>query len=482
MAALWIMQVFLLNNFYGAMKSEQTEKVVSEIETDFRHHGSDRFLMDVDKISDSYDMYIYVVSFDGKTTYFSPSGNNHAIAPGINSESGTSVLYSSQLRELTEEMIQNNGSANMTFKRESDSQEILAFANVLKAKGKEDMITYVFSPLWPVSSTIEILKHQLIIVTIISLIVACLISFYLSFRITRPLRKMQKSAGRLASGEYGIVFPDGHYTELSNLSDTLTGASIELEKSDLMQKDLVANVSHDLRTPLTMIKSYAEMIRDISGDKPEKREEHLQVIIDESDRLNNLVEDLLTVSRIQSGKITLNRRTFNLTDTAESIINAYRGMENRYDSNGDGEKTDDDRQYHIEFKCKGSFNVFADEDKIKQVISNFISNAIKFCGNDGRVTVSIKQQGRAVRLSVADNGIGIAAKDLDHVWDRYYRASSNTVRETGGTGLGLAICKEILTLHKAEFGVDSKPGQGSTFWFQLGVVRKQHGKTQHGEW
>lgn len=147
-------------------------------------------------------------------------------------------------------------------------------------------------------------------------------------------------------------------------------------------------------------------------------------------------------------------------------------MENRYDSNGDGEKTDDDRQYHIEFKCKGSFNVFADEDKIKQVISNFISNAIKFCGNDGRVTVSIKQQGRAVRLSVADNGIGIAAKDLDHVWDRYYRASSNTVRETGGTGLGLAICKGNSHTPQGRIRCRQQARQGSTFWFQLGVVRK----------
>ncbi|MCQ2547123.1 MAG: HAMP domain-containing histidine kinase [Clostridia bacterium] len=471
MAALWIAQVFLLNNFYGAMKSDQTETVVSEIENSYRHHDSSRFLRDVDRISDSYDMYIYVVSFDGKTTYFSPSDDDYAMAPGIGSEAGANAQYSSQLKALTEEMIKNGGSAHMTFRSGTDSQKVLAYANVLKSKDKEELITYVFSPLWPVSSTIAILKHQLIIVTIFSLILACLISFYLSMRITRPLRKMEKSAKKLAAGEYGIVFPDGHYTELSNLSDTLTGASIELEKSDLLQKDLIANVSHDLRTPLTMIKSYAEMIRDISGDKPEKREEHLQVIIDETGRLNNLVEDLLAVSRIQSGKMTLNRSVFDLAAAADSIISTYKGVENRYDSNGDGIIDEDDKQFHIEFNCKGSFSVNADEDKIKQVISNFISNAIKFCGDDGKVDVSIKQHGKHVRLSVSDHGAGIAPEDLDHVWDRYYRASSNMVRTTTGTGLGLSICKEILTLHKADFGVDSKLGQGTTFWFQLPVKK-----------
>ena len=185
----------------------------------------------------------------------------------------------------------------------------------------------MFSPLWPVSSTIQILTNQLVYVTFIALALACLISFYLSVRITRPIRKISNSAERLAGGEYGIVFKGGHYTEINNLADTLTRASIELEKSDMMQKDLIANVSHDLRTPLTMIKSYAEMIKDISGNNPEKREAHLNVIIEETDRLNTLVGDLLTISRMQSGKMTLNPGSFNITDAANSILNTYRIME-----------------------------------------------------------------------------------------------------------------------------------------------------------
>lgn len=471
MVILWVAQVFLLNNFYGAMKSEQTEKVVREIENSYSHHDLDRFLSDIDLISDSYDMYIYVVSYDGQATYSSPSDDDYAMAPGIGNDENSRSLFSHQVKELTEKMIRNNGSAQLTFKSGNDSQKLMAYANVLKAKDKEELISYVFSPLWPVSSTIAILKHQLIIVTIFSLILACLISFYLSNRITRPIRNMERSAKKLAAGEYGIVFPDGHYTELSNLSDTLTGASIELEKSDLLQKDLISNVSHDLRTPLTMIKSYAEMIRDLSGDNPEKREKHLQVIINETDRLNGLVSDMLSASKMQSGKMTLNKSIFNLSELTGNIIDTYKGVEGYYDSNRDGIIDENDKQFHIEFSCHDDIMVEGDSEKIKQVIANFTSNAIKFCGEDGVVAVSVTRQGKHARITVEDHGGGISPDELEHIWDRYYRSSSNMIRTTEGTGLGLSICKEILTLHKAEFGVNSTLGEGTSFWFQLEIKK-----------
>ncbi|MBQ4595722.1 MAG: HAMP domain-containing histidine kinase, partial [Firmicutes bacterium] len=313
-------------------------------------------------------------------------------------------------------------------------------------------------PLWPVSSTIDILTNQLVYVTFISLLVACLISFYLSIRITRPIRTITRSAERLGRGEYGIIFRGGHYTEINNLADTLTQASIELEKSDMLQKDLIANVSHDLRTPLTMIKSYAEMIRDLSGDNPAKREQHLQVIIDETDRLNSLVGDLLSISRLQSGKMVLEKSDFNITHATESIINTYKIMEI-------------DEGYTFNFNSKVNFIVNGDEEKIKQVISNLFTNAIKFAGEDKTVNVTIKRKGRVVLCKIEDHGIGIAAEELDHVWERYYRASSNMARPAEGSGLGLSIVKEILTLHKVDFGVESTEGKGTTFWFELPHVK-----------
>ena len=411
MAALWIVQVLMLNNLYGTMKTAQTQKVAIDIEESFKNNGSEDFFDDVAEYSDSHDMYIYIVSLDGKTMYFRPSSGDYDMSDlngSADAESkdadassedapapkGPSInpQYISQMQRLNEEMIKKGNAVYMTFGEDDEAQKVLACGNVLHAEDKDDVIVYIFSPLWPVSSTIRILAHQLLIVTIISLILACLLSYYLSSR----------SAKRLAAGEYGIVFKGGHYTELNDLADTLTGASIELEKSDLMQKDLIANVSHDLRTPLTMIKSYAEMIRDISGDDPEKREQHLQVIIDETDRLNNLVGDLLQASKIQSGKSTLEKTRFSLSDSVRSIVETYRVKEL-------------DGGYTINLKCPSDFMVLADEDKIKQVVSNLISNAVKFCGEDKIVNVILKKQGRQVMVSVEDHGCGISAEDMEHI-------------------------------------------------------------------
>lgn len=460
--ALWFLQVVLLNGAYGTMKEAQTKEVVRDINQAFNKHDTEKFLDKIEDFSNSYDMYIYVMSYDGKTQYFRPSVEDYAQAPGFetdySADSETGKEFVSKIQTLNEHMIRNNGSAYVKIAGNEKSQTILAYGGVLTEDNKEPMIVYVFSPLWPVNSTVKILTNQLIVVTILSLLIACCISFYLSTRITRPIRKISATAKRLADGEYGIVFKGGHYTELNNLADTLTGASIELEKSMMLQKDLIANVSHDLRTPLTMIKSYAEMIRDISGDNPKKRNEHLDVIIQETDRLNNLVGDLLAVSRIQSGKMVLEISEFNITEAIKNIISTYKVIEL-------------EQGYTIEFNCPAEYIVRGDEEKLIQVISNLISNAVKFCENNKHIIVSLKRRGKAVQVRVKDFGPGIPPDELSHVWERYYRSSSNMVRSKEGTGLGLAICKEILTLHKSDFGVSSTLGEGSEFWFDLDLVR-----------
>lgn len=453
MIILWFLQVLFLNNFYEVMKKEQTDAVVKNIKKAYKVKNSERFLDNIEEISDTHDIYIYIASFDGSTMYFKPSGDNTS-----------SRYYANQIVTVNEKLLESQeDSVSFTIDGTDDSKKILAYGNVLIAKNKTPLIVYTFSPLWPVSSTIQILTNQLVYVTFISLLLACCISFYLSGRITRPIRKIAHSAERLADGEYGIVFKGGHYTEINNLADTLTRASIELEKSDMLQKDLIANVSHDLRTPLTMIKSYAEMIKDISGNNPQKRDEHLQVIIDEADRLNGLVNDLLTISRMQSGKMTLHRHDFNITEAAQMILNTYRIME-------------EEEGYTFQLNAPANFIVNGDEDKIKQVISNLFTNAIKFCGEDKTVVITLKKRGRFVVCRVEDHGVGIAAEELDHVWDRYYKASSNMVRATEGSGLGLSIVKEILTLHKVNYGVESTLGSGTTFWFELNYVKTEKEK------
>ena len=315
------------------------------------------------------------------------------------------------------------------------------------------MILYIFSPLYPMQSTIQILTSQLIYVTVISLILSIIMAFYMSRMVTKPLTSITESAEELAEGNLGITFEGDHYTEVIRLADMLSHTSSELAKARNVQRDVIANVSHDLRTPLTMISSYAEMISDISGDDPEKRTAHLQVIMNETERLNTLITELLDISKLQSGEKHANITQFSLKELIQSTISSYSAF---VEQGG----------YKLVFISNGPGEMRADETRIKQVLDNLISNALKYGGKIKTVEVKLLDEENYIRCEVTDHGMGISKRDRKHIWERYYKSSTHYSR-TDSTGLGLAIVKEILVLHNAEFGVESEVKKGSTFWFEI---------------
>ena len=253
-----------------------------------------------------------------------------------------------------------------------------------------------------------------------------------------------------------VHFEGGDYKELKDLAATLNQTASDLKASDALQKDLIANVSHDLRTPLTMIKSYAEMIRDLSGDIPEKREEHLGVIIQEADRLDDLVGDILTLSKMQAGVVEMDMEDFDLQEAGESVLSTYMVMEQE--------------GFTLNYRpLDEKIIVNGDRRKIQQVISNLISNAIRYSRDVKEVSLEFTRSGDSVTCAVLDKGIGIDEADQAKIWNRYQKASKQGVRSSQGTGLGLSIASEILEKHGATYGVESKPGEGSRFWFTLPV-------------
>ena len=201
------------------------------------------------------------------------------------------------------------------------------------------------------------------------------------------------------------------------------------------------------------------MIRDLSGDNPVKRNQHLGVIIEESDRLNILVNDMLNLSRMQQRKIVLEKSEFDLSDSVRTLLTSY-------------EILAENEGYKFIYNNSEALPVFADKAKITQVISNLINNAVKYCGEDKEIIINVKRVARSkVRCEIIDHGQGIAPDEVSHVWERYYKSSTHHVRQTDGSGLGLSIVREILNLHKAQYGVNSKLGKGSTFWFELEIFK-----------
>ncbi len=324
------------------------------------------------------------------------------------------------------------------------------YAKIVNVDGREYMILQ-YSVLTPLNTTVAMLKRQFIVIGTVMLIMAIGLVVIMSRMITKPIINMNRAAKKLATGNYDADFSGKGYSEIEELSESLNYASRELAKTDNLQKELISNISHDLRTPLTMIKGYSEIMRDIPG---ENTPENVQAIIDETSRLSNLVNDMLDLSKIQAGARKPQPEEFSITETVRETLGRY-------------EKLVMQDEYKIDFIANEDAQVNADRGMILQVIYNLINNAINYTGEDKYVCVTQDLRAGSVRISVSDTGEGISAEDLTQIWDRYYRVDKVHKRATIGTGLGLSIVKGILEAHGATFGVDSAIGSGTTFWFEL---------------
>jgi two-component system, OmpR family, phosphate regulon sensor histidine kinase PhoR len=229
-----------------------------------------------------------------------------------------------------------------------------------------------------------------------------------------------------------------------------------LKKVERIRRDFVANVSHELRTPVSVIRGYAETLLSNSlADDPQRREHFLQIIQNHADRLSNLVRDLLTLSELESGEVSMQVKKVQLEG---AVKHALMLVEQRGEEKG------------ITMECVGITGdtcVAADRMRLEQVLINLLDNAVKYSVEGGKVTVRAAGEGAMVRISVHDSGIGIPQKDLPRLFERFYRVDEARSRDAGGTGLGLSIVKHIVQAHGGSISVGSTTGVGSVFSFTL---------------
>ncbi|MDR1669683.1 MAG: HAMP domain-containing histidine kinase [Oscillospiraceae bacterium] len=306
----------------------------------------------------------------------------------------------------------------------------------------------------PMDATISTLRFQLYIISGVMLFCAVVLAVIIARRISKPIEKISEGAKSLAVGRYDTHFTGHGFLEIRELSDTLNIAVGELSQTDNLRRELMANVSHDLRTPLALIYSYAEMMHDFPA---EVTPEQTQLIMDESKRLASLVNDILDVSQLEAGVMELHASVYNLTESLSETISRVTEL-----AGSDG--------YAIHFEHDGERYVNADEIKITQVFYNLLLNAIHYSGDGKIITVRQDTAGNKVRISVIDCGKGITQKNIPHIWERYYRGSETHKRAIAGTGLGLSIVKKIIELHGGTYGVISEQSKGSTFWFELDIA------------
>ena len=358
-------------------------------------------------------------------------------------------------RVLRELLQAGEGEYSMNVENTNTRQEMIVYGR--KVSGNlANYYMFINSPLEPVDSIVTFFTRQYMYYMLAALIVASMVSFVISRGLTRPIVEMEASAERLSGADYSVHFDGGTFTETKELAHTLNTATDKLSRIDTLRRDLIANVSHDIKTPLTDIRAYAEMIRDISGNDPAKREKHLDVIIKETEYMNNLVNDMSELAKMQSGNYHPYRTNMDLSETIRDILDIEEPQLRK-------------NSLSVNTEIPESLTVYADEIKIGQVIANYMSNAIKHSREGDTITVRawLSDDEETVHVEVEDQGEGIAPEEIPNIWDRYQKSSGSFSRNVSSTGLGLAIVKAILDAHHGRYGVESEVGKGSCFWFEL---------------
>lgn len=446
---LWVFQIIFLDDFYKMVKSSQVERASERIAKQVEKQDYEGVNEAINNEFSDFCVRLIKIHNEDKVPAFEYvyRGGVCAVMPDYESYPEVFNLYTAAL--------EHGGTAKeIRTSQEYQVNPTYEAINIGRIVSIDDVNKYLIvtsARITPVTETVETLKLQLVILTVILIIIGLIVAFLIAEHISKPIRKTNNQAKLLANGDLNVEFNGTGYLEIEQLNETLNYAVSELSKVETLRNELIANMSHDLRTPLTMIGGFSEVIRDLPG---EDTKENIQVIIDETKRLTNLVNNILELSKLQSSNETLTLTTYNISEQIRAIVTRFNTL-----LSVDG--------YEIIFECDQDVYVRADEPKIDQVIYNILGNAIHYTGADRKVYVRQIINKDVVRIEIRDTGKGIKQEDLPYVWDRYYKLKNTHKRQEIGTGLGLSIVRGILKLHNVTFGVESEKGKGAMFYFEL---------------
>lgn len=429
------MQIVFLNKYYEVYKKNQLDDIVNSIKTNNS--------MDINTLEDiayNYGVCVSIYS-NGVIQTISNTYNKGCLFSDKDTSDNYITSFVSSGKTEDTRLLYNKRFGNKT---------------IIKAlKYNNGVYIFLNTSIQPLDSSIILLKSQYGYIALIIFGISLIISYVISSQISRPIVKISDSAKKLANGDFNVSFStDSKVQEIKELSTTLDLAKNELSKTDELRRDLMANVGHDLRTPLTMIKAYAEMTRDLESQTPEKRVENMNIIIEETDRLNVLVSDILDLSKLQSSTYELKIEEFDLNELIRNIIKRFYIL---IDSDG----------YEFIYTNDKEIKVKADKKRIEQVIYNLLNNAVNYTGEDKKIYINVTDEKKKVLVEIRDTGKGIDKEEIKYIWNKYYHNEKKHKRNAFGTGLGLSIVKTILESHNYKYGVKSVKNKGTTFYFEI---------------
>ena len=446
---LWLFQIVFLNDFYRHIRISEIRNNAAAIISIVDSEGLPEAVM---ALSEEGDFFVDIITLDGwsvirrsRSSSLDDRPNTTLIALAL--ENGGEFYEFSTRPPIRGSRLRPGSDGRQRSNRQGiNLRPVESLLYIQIAGDRAVIINAVVSPVY---ATVTTLRYQLYMISGIMLILAVLLALLIAKRVSKPIEEINHCARHLTKGRYNIWFSVKGFYEIEELSETLNIASAELGKTETLRRELLANVSHDLRTPLALIYSYAEMMHDFPKDIT--REQSV-VIMEETKRLTNLVNDVLDISKLEANMERLNTARINLT---ESLLQTIERMRELLKNQG----------YEIDFIYDEVIFIEADETMINRAFYNLLVNAVNYAGSDHIISVAQEISDTHVKILITDNGEGISETDLPFIWDRYYKNSKG--RKQAGTGLGLAIVKKIIELHDGKYGVVSKAGKGSTFWFEL---------------
>ncbi|SCP95395.1 Signal transduction histidine kinase [Anaerobium acetethylicum] len=446
-AFMWIGQIFLFEKNYLNSKIAEVQSYIQTYVEDLEKKdlaGNDQLLLSLSK---SINGKMLLIDGDGKLIALYSIG--HKIS---DEESMASMSESMKYVERSEEYQQvlQGKSYNKIIRYNADPIVLEIGIPVFYNDRQASVILY--QTLDQLHIALRINRNQLVTLSIILTLVAAMLAALLSRHFVKPIRIIKSTVDRLAKGELTATPGLSMNDELGQLSDSVEELSQALQRVDILRKEVIANVSHELRSPLALVRGYSEMVRDINWKDDEKRNDNLNLIIQEAGRMSEMVSDIMDYSQLQAGYVKLKMDWYNLYEIVESEI---------------AHCEQNAAEYGITIRLASTLNdipIHADAMKICQVMRNLLNNAINHTADGGMIDVVIEKLSNKTRVSVINPGEPIPAEDRAIIWERYQRSQHHGGRNKG-TGIGLSIVSTFLKDHDMHYGVDCEDGL-TTFWFE----------------
>ncbi|EOD00272.1 sensor histidine kinase [Caldisalinibacter kiritimatiensis] len=465
---VWILNTQFLDDFYLNRKKKSLIEYGNNIKS--LYEGDiDSISLELERIENLTSGNITIVTGEGEIKYATILGHR---SQGMGKGNGMWSFYIETFNDNEKLQALINGEAILNiYNHPRFSTKILLLSVLLK----NNEILFIESPIQSIEEGVEITKDFYVYIGFISLVVAIIIAYIFSKIITKPIIKLNNVAKKMATLDFSYKYQGKTDDEIGELGQTINYLSNKLDitirdlnkaneqlKKDIereralekMRKQFVSSVSHELKTPISLIQGYAEGLKDSVANDEESRKFYCDVIIDESEKMGKLVKDLLDLSQLESGSFKLEIVKFDIKELIEEVVSKYNPI---FSQKNIKLKLDIDDDIQL---------VYGDKIRIEQVLVNFITNAINHIKGDNVVKITVKKEQNKVKVNIFNSGEHIPESEIEKIWDRFYKVDKARTRKYGGTGLGLSIVKRILKLHDSKFGVDNVD-RGVEFWFYL---------------